>query len=73
MLINSKFEFRGYSSTLSKDKTKTYTFFNVEDSTGESCKFLSEIDGNKLQKGKVYNFVLDYSPRYTSIRIVGVE
>lgn len=73
MQFITKFEYRGCSSTLSKDKTKTYDFVNVEDVNGESCKFLCDCPTSSLTKGKTYNFLFDYSPRYSSLRIVGVE
>lgn len=75
MNIITKLEYRGVSSILSKDKTKTYNYINVEDSSGESAKFLADLqyDYPKLEKGKIYNFILDYSTKYGSIKIVGVQ
>lgn len=75
MELVSKMEFRGVTSTLSKDKTKSYNFINLEDVHGESAKFLADLthDYPKFEKGKTYTFTFDYSPRYGSIKIVGVQ
>lgn len=73
MKISTKFEYRGFTSTLNKDKTKSYNYVNVEDSDGESAKFLSDVDTTTLKKGTTYEFVLDYSTKYGSIKVVGVK
>lgn len=75
MKLVSKMEFRGITSTLSKDKTKSYNYINVEDSNGESGKFLADLEHDfpKLEKGKIYTFVFDYSTRYGSIKILEVQ
>lgn len=76
MLIETNFEFRGASCVTSKDGTKSYVYLNVEDSDGESAKFLSSLpyeEVKNLERGEHYQFSLDYSTKYGSLRIVGVE
>lgn len=74
MLFNANLEFRG-SNDVTSDNGKTYHYFNVEDSNGESAKLLSDFSSKdfELEKGMKYDFVLDYSTRYSSLRIRGVE
>lgn len=72
MLIKSFFEFRGCDAITNKETGKTYYHFNLEDENGESCKFLSDFPGDDFEKSKKYNFVFDYSPRYSSIRVKDV-
>lgn len=74
MLFNANLEFRG-STDVTSDNGKTYHYFNVEDLNGESAKLLSDFSSKdfELEKGMRYDFILDYSTRYSSLRIRGVE
>lgn len=72
MQFVSKHEFRGYTTTTSKD-SNIYYYFNLEDEHGESAKIFSEVDGSKLERGKKYEFLIDYSTKYGSLKIKGVK
>lgn len=76
MILQVNFEFRGSNTNVNNDTGKSYTFLNLEDSNGESCKFLASQNFNEfelLEKGTKYNFILDYNPKYSSIRVIGVN
>lgn len=72
MRIVSKHEFRGCTTT-SKQNGDLMHYFNLEDENGESAKIFSEVAGDKLERGKKYDFIIDYSTKYGSLKIKGVR
>ena len=73
MYLVSNLEFRGFTSTRGKED-KIYNYVNLEDEHGESCKFFCDIAPvNYLEKGEKYDVTFDYSSKYGSLKVVGIE
>lgn len=73
MLLESICEFRG--KEIRKNEKGSYYYVNLEDETGNACKFPAEKFSSfeDLKKGDKVKAFIDYNVKYGSLKVINCE